>query len=476
MAMWSTVRAAALGAIISHLFIRGRGPFALAERPKMWRFGLVAPDDVKAEWPAAPAMRRYAPEAAKTPVGAAAPAVPPRAPVALGEPLWPHVASHRRDQDAVLGLALNYRLSDHLRFVGTLRKTGYAGDIVIATQREAKIPKEAARFLQAMRVLCYPIAPVCNTSVSSIKHKTCHWHPTQPPLPLAIIRHVLYRSWVEHYDDSSLFYVADYRDTFFQANVLFFSASGARDGASRRCFCQICFGRLQARGASPPHHHEQTRPPSSAPSLSSSPTPSTRCAPSARPRAPTPRPTSCSSPSTSRSRRSATARSTAAGCAAAGARASTRRSRSRLCSAAARTWARAARSRRSSRRCCTRRAQGSRRRGARGAVTLACTTRAPRDARPPPQDPPLCPALAVLARAPPSAARRTTTPARVPCRALLRACEEHSLASRVTTTRAAHVWIRRRRVFPLSSPRRAAVSATSGGVRDERRCHAGRGA
>ena len=35
-------------------------------------------------------------------------------------------------------------------------------------------------------------------------------------MPLALIRHELYLSWARHYGNGSRFYVADFRDTFFQ--------------------------------------------------------------------------------------------------------------------------------------------------------------------------------------------------------------------------------------------------------------------
>ena len=161
-------------------------------------------------------MYTHAPPEAKRPVGEPKPAVGARPPVELEPPLWP--IAHERSADAVLGLALNYRLQDHRRFVGTLRKAGFAGDVVIATQPLKKMKPDAIEFLRGMRVIAYPINPVCNTSGSTIKHKTCHWHSKEPPLPLAIIRHQLYRAWAEHYSEDSLFYVADYRDTFFQAS------------------------------------------------------------------------------------------------------------------------------------------------------------------------------------------------------------------------------------------------------------------
>ena len=68
-------------------------------------------------------------------------------------------------------------------------------------------------------VVAYGLVPDCSASSGgNIKHKTCKWRKGQPPLPLAIIRHALYLAIAKTYSPRSMFYVADYRDTFFQAD------------------------------------------------------------------------------------------------------------------------------------------------------------------------------------------------------------------------------------------------------------------
>ena len=83
-------------------------------RPDIWRHGIEAPDDVKAAWPAHPPMYAYAPAAAKAPIKPPQPATPPRPPVRLPfPPLWP--IAHEPRADAVLGLALNYKVRERSR-------------------------------------------------------------------------------------------------------------------------------------------------------------------------------------------------------------------------------------------------------------------------------------------------------------------------------------------------------------------------
>jgi len=168
-------------------------------------------------WDEHPPMKERTPLENKSPLNLEAPGPPiPRIPADMGLPLWG--AEHRPKANVVMGLALNYQEKDHMRFAGTLRRAGYTGDIVIATQMENRMARTTRQYLQDMRVICYPFNPICNTTGSSIKHKTCHWHKDHAPLPLAIIRHELYLSFAAHYDAEALFYVADYRDTFFQSN------------------------------------------------------------------------------------------------------------------------------------------------------------------------------------------------------------------------------------------------------------------
>ena len=141
-----------------------------------------------------------------------------RKPYSLPEPLWntPHTPSN----DAILALAVNYRVIDYVRFVGTLRRTGYSGDIVLAVS--SKMDNDSRNFLMAMDVIAYPVAFNCSNGktgkAESVKQSLeCDWHLEQDvALPLAIIRHELYLSWAWQYDKSSRLLILDFRDTFFQ--------------------------------------------------------------------------------------------------------------------------------------------------------------------------------------------------------------------------------------------------------------------
>lgn len=185
-----------------------------------WISGKDAPESERLLWPARPPMFGGAPLENKVPVVDRATQINTtgswRVPAPLGDPLWAS-PRHNFKNNVIMGLALNYREESHRAFVGSARKAGYVGDVVVITEPLRKMQKSSAEYLKSMGVVAYAIEPDCSESKGgSIKHKTCKWRRGQPSLPLAIIRHSLYLSIASLYSEESNFYVADYRDTFFQ--------------------------------------------------------------------------------------------------------------------------------------------------------------------------------------------------------------------------------------------------------------------
>mmetsp|Transcript_12426 Transcript_12426/g.35939 ORF Transcript_12426/g.35939 Transcript_12426/m.35939 type:complete len:468 (-) Transcript_12426:186-1589(-) len=131
---------------------------------------------------------------------------------AMWEPLWPR--AHQPHKNAVFGLALNYGTQYFHWFVGSLRRTGFDGDIVLATK--PSIPSELSTFLRNEGAIVYPLYVSCKSKLQCVLH---HWFTDiKGTLPMAIIRHYLYLSWLQHYSHSSLIMVLDFRDTVFQLN------------------------------------------------------------------------------------------------------------------------------------------------------------------------------------------------------------------------------------------------------------------
>ena len=68
-------------------------------------------------------------------------------------PLWG--ARHNPRADAIFGLMFGYKRVDYQRFVGSLRRTGFAGDVVLAVSRERDMHPGVAAYLRANDVIAY---------------------------------------------------------------------------------------------------------------------------------------------------------------------------------------------------------------------------------------------------------------------------------------------------------------------------------
>ena len=74
------------------------------------------------------------------------------------KPLWgySHIGT-----DAIFALACNYRIMYYRRFVGSLRKVGYTGDIVLAVSPPEKMQPFVYEYLQEMHVISYAFDVDC---------------------------------------------------------------------------------------------------------------------------------------------------------------------------------------------------------------------------------------------------------------------------------------------------------------------------
>ena len=89
--------------------------------------------------------------------------------------------------------------------------SGYTGDIVLATS--PTIDEKLKSFLKEHHVITYPLFVKCK---SKLQCSIQRWFTKiEGTLPMAIIRHYLYLSWMQHYDADSLVMVLDFRDTVF---------------------------------------------------------------------------------------------------------------------------------------------------------------------------------------------------------------------------------------------------------------------
>jgi hypothetical protein len=143
-------------------------------------------------------------------------------------PLWG--LDHDPLNDVVFGLGFGYGVDSYKHFVGSLRKAGFRGDVVLAVSPEKKMRKGVARYLQDQRVLAYPFAYSCTQAgMARRRHllvtpSGCvldDWYvdgDARGPRPLAISRYEMYETWLRRYAKSSFALDLDTRDTFFQAD------------------------------------------------------------------------------------------------------------------------------------------------------------------------------------------------------------------------------------------------------------------
>ena len=83
----------------------------------------------------------------------------------LGEPVTngskPLFGYKHIGTDAIFALACNYPILYYQRFVGSLRKSGYVDDIVLAVSPPAKMKPGVEEYLQKMKVIAYAFEVDC---------------------------------------------------------------------------------------------------------------------------------------------------------------------------------------------------------------------------------------------------------------------------------------------------------------------------
>ena len=76
------------------------------------------------------------------------------------KPLWGY--EHNPAADVVMGLAFGYSVANYKFFVGSLRKAGFRGDVVLSVSPEAKMGRKVADYLRNQKVLAYPFQFTCS--------------------------------------------------------------------------------------------------------------------------------------------------------------------------------------------------------------------------------------------------------------------------------------------------------------------------
>eukprot|EP01038_Epipyxis_sp_PR26KG_P005021 gene5021-7009_t len=122
-------------------------------------------------------------------------------------------------QDAIFALACNYPKIYYQRFVGSLRKFGYEGDIVLAVSPVAKMKPGVADYLKKTGVVAYGFDVDCaGPDNCKFQDEFLGYPDPRPFRTFANIRYALYEYWLRQYNDKSYILILDFRDTFFQGD------------------------------------------------------------------------------------------------------------------------------------------------------------------------------------------------------------------------------------------------------------------
>jgi hypothetical protein len=124
---------------------------------------------------------------------------------------WSH--PHTPSVQAVFACALSttYIAKDAVLFAGTARKSGYAGDIVVAV-----LPNSNQGFLDKLKsynVSVY-LVPIECAGHSDVR---CKFN-NAADFPVTLARYYAYQAWATKYPQDAYIMVADFRDVLFQSN------------------------------------------------------------------------------------------------------------------------------------------------------------------------------------------------------------------------------------------------------------------
>lgn len=123
--------------------------------------------------------------------------------------------THTIDGQAVFAAALGkeYTQSDANSFCGTLRKSGYTGDIVVGI-----VPDSPVQFINALKkhkAIIYEIDYDC---IGQGHGTLCSFKGQTTKVSINMVRYYLYQWWALKYNENALIMLADFRDVFFQSN------------------------------------------------------------------------------------------------------------------------------------------------------------------------------------------------------------------------------------------------------------------
>jgi hypothetical protein len=127
----------------------------------------------------------------------------------------PGYGEHHFGGDAIFSAAMDTTSMRHdaLRFVGSLRRTGYMGDIVLAVLSGSR--QDFMDALKEKGCIVYIVDPICG---GESHEKKCRFEgqSRKEAFSINMVRFFLYKWWAQKYSSDSRIILSDFRDVFFQ--------------------------------------------------------------------------------------------------------------------------------------------------------------------------------------------------------------------------------------------------------------------
>lgn len=136
--------------------------------------------------------------------------------------LKPAYGEHRSDKDAVFAIADGYPLNVFIQFVGSLRATGFDGDIVLGTSPMEEMEDSLQSYLTSQEgLVLYNLEKDCSKGLCKLNHlygstEFAVAEDIRVLRPIATSRFEAYWIWSTHYDAKSMILLLDGRDAYFQ--------------------------------------------------------------------------------------------------------------------------------------------------------------------------------------------------------------------------------------------------------------------
>jgi hypothetical protein len=128
--------------------------------------------------------------------------------------------NHRNVSHAIFGVAMGNFMPRYFRlFLGSLRRTGYDGDVVIAVDEQ--LTKDALAAALVHKPVIYRVSPECALPNESLwkGQKQCGIAGQKgPKVSVNMLRYYFYNWWATRYDPHTTILITDFTDVIFQAN------------------------------------------------------------------------------------------------------------------------------------------------------------------------------------------------------------------------------------------------------------------